>query len=488
MKDFKSIKITKGLKTLLIDNPTNYSLIGMGSQSAVFKLSENKCVKIYTDLLQAKMEAEALKAGRHLTFFPKLYETGSNFVVMEYFNAPTLKEYLRNCTYIPESITKKLLSIFKAMKEADFPMIDASLRHIFVLENEELKVVDHVYAFKGQHPVPIKLLRDLNIILLKDSFLSRVKKMEPDTYRIWETYFNDNSFNYKNIPVTSGGSGNAVKVESSITQPLIGKGHQGAVYRISEDKCVKIYGKPEHCNKEKEVLLSTQHLSFIPKVYETGSNYIVMEYLMGPNLNQYLKKQSNLSEDITRRLLDILTTMKKSGFKQIDAPLRHIFVTNQGFKLVDHVYSYSRAQDRPLELFQNLHERGFLAPFLEQLMVIDPKTYVNWTSKPIPLTKEDPEEITEIAGNIERTKKKVKPIKQKSKDEWLRERVVQKKSKNEWLRERDIEKRSINEGLREKDVQKRSKDGWSREKDVEKQSRSGWFRDNYRNKPRDRRK
>ncbi|WP_246629217.1 hypothetical protein [Mesobacillus maritimus] len=389
MEDFKTITVTKGIKTLAIDNPTSYPLIGMGSQGAVFKLSDEKCVKIYTDPIQAKMEAEALRAGQHLPFLPKLFETGHNYIVMEYFDAPTLKEYLRNCTYIPESITRKLLSMLRDMQKAKFTMIDAPLRHIFVLENEELKVVDHVNAFKRIHPVPLKLLRDLNIILLKDSFLSRVKQLEPDTYKRWDRYFTENRFDYKNIPVTSGGSGKGVKVESSVTQPLIGKGHQGAVYRIAEDQCVKIYGKPEHCKQEKDVLLSNQHLSFIPKVHETGANYVRMEYLLGPNLNQYLKKQSHLSEEITRRLLDILLEMKNAGFKQIDAPLRHIFVTNQGFKLVDHVYSYAREQDRPIELFQNLHERGFLNSFLDQVKKLDPNTHAHWTKTHIPLQNED---------------------------------------------------------------------------------------------------
>ena len=154
---------------------------------------------------------------------------------MEYFNAPTLKEYLRNCTYIPESIVKKLLYILKELKKAKFTMIDAPLRHIFVLGNEELKVIDHVNSFKRIHPVPLKLLRDLKIILLKDSFLSQVKKLEPDTFNEWEDYFNQNSLDFRNIPVLSGGSGEGVKVDSAITQTLIGKGHQGAVYRVSEE-------------------------------------------------------------------------------------------------------------------------------------------------------------------------------------------------------------------------------------------------------------
>lgn len=389
MKDFKSITVTKGEKTLLIDNPTHYPLIGMGAQGAVFQLSEKMCVKIYSDPLQAQMEAKALHAGRHLSFFPRVYETGSNYVVMEYFQAPTLKEYLRNCTYIPSSIVRSLLTMLKKMKETNFTMCDAPLRHIFVVENEELKVIDHVNAFKRVHPVPLKLLRDLNMMLLKDSFLSQVRKLEPEMYAEWEKYFHENRLDYRNIPVASGGSGEAVKVDSAVTQPLIGKGHQGAVYRISEETCVKIYGKVENAEQEQEVLLSSQKLPFIPKVYESGPNYTVMEYLLGPDLNTYLKKQSKLSEDITRRLLDLLMTMKKAGFKQIDAPLRHIIITHSGFKLIDHVYSFSRVQERPLELFQNLHERGFLHSFLEQVKAINPGLYKEWTKTSIPLTNAD---------------------------------------------------------------------------------------------------
>jgi len=389
MVDFRLIKVTKGPKTLLIDNPTNYPLIGMGAQGAVFKLSKERCVKIYSNALQAQMELEALKAGQHLSFFPRLYGYGENYIVMEYFNAPTLKEYLRNCTYIPETFTRKLLSILNEMKKAEFTMVDAPLRHIFVLENEELKVIDHVNAFKRIHPVPLKLLRDLNMMLLKESFLSQVKRMEPETYEIWQHYFNENKLDYRNIPVSSGGDGEGVKVDSAISQTLIGAGHQGAVYRIAEDRCVKIYGKPEHCEMEKTILLANQDLSFIPKVYETGDNYVVMEYLVGPDLNTFLKKQTTLPLIVTKLLLEIVTSQKQAGFKQIDAPLRHVFVTNTGFKMVDHVYSYSRLQERPLELFQNLHERGFLAAFLEQVKMLDPATHAEWTKTPIPLTEEE---------------------------------------------------------------------------------------------------
>jgi predicted Ser/Thr protein kinase len=398
MEDFKSIAVTKGPLGLEIHNPTNYPLIGNGAQGAVFKLSEEQCVKIYTNPEQARMEQEALEAGKHLPFFPKVYDFGENYVVMDYFNAPTLKEYLRNCTYIPENIARKLLYMLGEMKKANFTMVDAPLRHIFVLENEELKVVDHVNAFKRMHPVPLKLLRDLNIILLKESFLALVEQLEPETYNEWQAYFQNNNLDYKNIVVSSGGEGSSVKVDSAITQTLIGAGHQGAVYRVSEDTCVKLYGNLEHASLEREVLLKGQKLSFIPKVFETGPNYILMEYLAGPDLNTFLKKQSSLSIDITKELLNILATMKKSGFAQIDAPLRHIIITRNGFKMVDHVYSFTRNQVRPLELFKDLHIRGFLEAFLEQTQQLAPKLHAAWTKNPIPLQDDEVAPVEETIG------------------------------------------------------------------------------------------
>ncbi|WP_449538730.1 hypothetical protein [Ferdinandcohnia sp. Marseille-Q9671] len=385
MKDFTSITVTKGEKTLEIQNPTTYPLVGMGSQGAVFKLTEEKCVKIYADPLQAKMENDALKAAKKNRFMPKVYETGKNYIVMEYLNGPNLKEYLLGSMYMPEDITRSLLHLLKSFKKAKFTMLDAPLRHIFIVNNE-LKVIDHVNAFKRVHPVPIKLIRDLNLLLLKDSFLMQVQKLEPDTYKEWDQFFNQKMSIKKFLVMPDKGS--SVKVDSSLSQWLIGKGHQGAVYRLSEDRCVKVYGKITHAEQEQKVLLSCQDLSFIPKVHEAKKNYVVMEYLSGPDLNTYLKKQSKLPDEIAKGLLDILTTMKKKRFKQIDAPLRHVIITTNGLKMVDHVYSFTRDQDRPLELFKDLRERGFFESFLEYVRNADQKTYDEWTKTPIPLTEE----------------------------------------------------------------------------------------------------
>ena len=118
MEDFKSITVTKGQKALEIDNPTTYPLIGQGAQGAVFKLSEDQCVKIYIRPCTSKNgKRKPFKQGSIYPFAHDYMNKDITMNVMEYFNAPTLKEYLRNCTYIPESIAKKLLSILEEIKK-----------------------------------------------------------------------------------------------------------------------------------------------------------------------------------------------------------------------------------------------------------------------------------------------------------------------------------------------------------------------------------
>lgn len=92
---------------------------------------------------------------------------------------------------------------------------------------------------------------------------------------------------FKSIRVTEGIKKVDV-IKNPTSFPLIGKGAQGAVFKISSDKCVKICAKPEYAVKE-NVLKIAQNSPTIPRLYEVGQNYIIMEYIEGPTLFQYLE-------------------------------------------------------------------------------------------------------------------------------------------------------------------------------------------------------
>ncbi|WP_440970232.1 hypothetical protein ACSS6N_23195 [Peribacillus frigoritolerans] len=184
---------------------------------------------------------------------------------------------------------------------------------------------------------------------------------------------------FSSITVTRRGKEEELVVNNPTSYPLIGKGIQGAVFKLTEDRCVKIFLKPKNVKKEKEALIKGQGLPFMPKFFESGPNYIIMEYIDGPSLRNYLKEQGTISESITQQLVNMKREMKRFGFTNLDrCVIRHIFVDNQQvLKVVDHANSYDR-KPIPVRLLDSLSELGLIDPFLQQVKVMDFELYSEW--------------------------------------------------------------------------------------------------------------
>lgn len=186
MDDYHKITIKKTNKGLKIINPTNYELIGKGMQGAVFKLSDHRCLKIYAKERHCLRESKTLNEGKVSSIVPKVFEVGSNYIVMEYIKGQPLKDYLKSHLSISEPIAKQLVYIFKEMKRIGFTRIDASIRHLFVTDVGEIKVVDHVNSLKIQQEWPIRFFRALKKLKLLDTFLYQLKEMDPELYGEWK--------------------------------------------------------------------------------------------------------------------------------------------------------------------------------------------------------------------------------------------------------------------------------------------------------------
>ncbi|WP_440970231.1 hypothetical protein ACSS6N_23190 [Peribacillus frigoritolerans] len=186
MEDFKSIIVSSGKKTVtVVDNPTSYPMIGKGKQGAVFKISPDRCVKIFPDPKRCLNESQVLRAAQEVRIVPRLFEVGSNYIVMEYIDGPSLDQFLESKGFLPEDMTKKILFLLKEMKRLKFTRLDAKLRHIFVTKQEDLIVIDHANSFIKIDSVPTELFKDLNEKGLFSSFLEQVKQADPESYMEW---------------------------------------------------------------------------------------------------------------------------------------------------------------------------------------------------------------------------------------------------------------------------------------------------------------
>jgi predicted Ser/Thr protein kinase len=190
MDDFKAISVVQemvgGKKRLKIHNPTSYPVIGVGAQGAVFRLSAERCVKVYADPENVVWERKALEAARGDSFLPKLYKAGERYVVMEYIQGPTLEEFLADRGKYTEDISRQLLEIIKEMRRMKFNRIDTRLAHIIVSPSGKLKVIDHIGAYRSHRRVPLMLFKSLDKAGVLKSFLQYVVANDLKLYMKWQ--------------------------------------------------------------------------------------------------------------------------------------------------------------------------------------------------------------------------------------------------------------------------------------------------------------
>lgn len=189
MKDFESIKVgTEDENFKLFANPKGYDLIGVGYQGAVFQLTPERCVKMYyRSNSDRKAEEKVLKIAQGSPFFPKVFEVGKNYIVMEYIRGVELEQFLIKEKKISGWLTSQLIEMFKEMKRLKLTRLDADLRHIIVKKEEKsIKVIDHVNSLKKYYAYPKHLFKGLSKLGFLDEFIKQVKEKDNTLYKEWK--------------------------------------------------------------------------------------------------------------------------------------------------------------------------------------------------------------------------------------------------------------------------------------------------------------
>lgn len=160
---------------------------------------------------------------------------------------------------------------------------------------------------------------------------------------------------------------------------MIGKGRQGAVFQISEDVCVKVFGNIEDCEREYHALSLGQHTHLLPRIFAKGPLYIAMEMVKGVDLREYLQSQP-LTRELSHKLIKMLITFKKVGFERIDHHKRQIFLQPDGnLKVIDvgRTVWRDRVYPYPRKLLTSLGEKNKQL-FLNHVQKMAPKLYKEW--------------------------------------------------------------------------------------------------------------
>lgn len=182
----------------------------------------------------------------------------------------------------------------------------------------------------------------------------------------------------KEIKVTNL-DGQDVEVMNNSPLEMIGKGRQGAVFKVNDEICIKIFGNTEDCDREYYALSLGQKTSFFPKLYGKGRLYIAMEMIRGVDLREYLQSQP-LTEKLSHKLIDLLITFKEIGFDRIDHHKRQIFIQPDGsLKVIDVARAVwrDRVYPYPRKLLNSLGEE-YKETFLCHVKALSPELYREW--------------------------------------------------------------------------------------------------------------
>jgi predicted Ser/Thr protein kinase len=170
-----------------------------------------------------------------------------------------------------------------------------------------------------------------------------------------------------------------VTVTNKSSLEMIGKGRQGAVFKINNEMCLKVYGNVEDCEREHYALSLGQKTTLIPKVYSKGKNFIVMEMVYGVDLREYLQT-SPLTKELSYQLIQMLLVFKEIGFERIDHHKRQIYLQEDGsLKVIDvgRTVWRDRTYPYPRKLLQSLGN-DYEAVFLEHVKEMAPELYDEW--------------------------------------------------------------------------------------------------------------
>ncbi|MCQ6276772.1 hypothetical protein JMM81_17850 [Bacillus sp. V3B] len=160
---------------------------------------------------------------------------------------------------------------------------------------------------------------------------------------------------------------------------MIGKGRQGAVFQVTDDICVKVFGNTEDCEREFYALSLGKQTNLFPHVYAKGPLHIAMEIIKGVDLREYLQSQP-LTEALSIKLIHLLITFKEIGYERIDHHKRQIFIQEDGnLKVIDVARTVwrDRVYPYPRKLLNSLGAE-YKQLFLSHVQALAPELYEEW--------------------------------------------------------------------------------------------------------------
>ncbi|MCJ7843254.1 protein kinase family protein [Lederbergia sp. NSJ-179] len=143
-------------KPLLMGHKETLTLVGVGRSAFVFKIKNtDKVIKVYFPEFQhlAQEEAEVYQAVQDIDYFPSIYTSGLNYIVIDYIEGHTLFDCLTLGIQISEKEIEEVDFALSLARNIGLNPSDIHLRNIIMTPKGGIKIID-IARFRQTKPCP----------------------------------------------------------------------------------------------------------------------------------------------------------------------------------------------------------------------------------------------------------------------------------------------------------------------------------------------
>ena len=168
----------------------NCKLLGSGAEGTVYLSDEGYAIKCFRKIKAAKSEDEILEITKDSRFFPRPIIRFSNIMVREYVSGENLFEHLtrKGLSY---KLSCEIVDLLEDLKSLEFTRLNVRNSHIFIDEEDNLRVIDPRKSFSKIEPYPKDIISILVKANLYDRFLQDVLTYNPKLLPYWTNAYNE---------------------------------------------------------------------------------------------------------------------------------------------------------------------------------------------------------------------------------------------------------------------------------------------------------
>lgn len=158
--------------------------IGEGHNGIVYMLKDGRVIKIFKDIQDGINEYLILKKVDSSRYFPRVYECGENYMIRDYVDGVSLKEYIRK-NGTSKKLIDNIIALLEEFKRLNFTKLDIRCKDIFVQDNYKLMVIDPKSTFTKTKRYPHRLMIGMNKVGALEMFIEVLQNEKPRLYKKW---------------------------------------------------------------------------------------------------------------------------------------------------------------------------------------------------------------------------------------------------------------------------------------------------------------